>query len=412
METLNDFDHVTLPGNPSLIEKHRSSGEGSSEVRIVRHDHQRTSMLPAQAIQQGHDVVIASRKLAKQDRRVADDFCSGLNIVKNARGAADLRAVSDLQMSCEAGLTGSASFTVTIVDTTPPILTNVPAPIKVEETNPAGTPVTVPLPAATDLVDTKPAVTSDAPALFPRGTTTVTFTATDFSGNKTKATITVTVMDTIAPTTSATPSPGPDAHGWNKTDVTVTLQATDNPGGSGVKQIAISLSGSQTGTNTVAGSSAVVKITAEGTTTLTYFATDNAGNVERAKTLTVKIDKTRPIISGMPAPGCKVSTNNNQNGNNEGGNLIKIATITATDVLSGLVAGSLKVTGTSNQPSNDPQNPQVVITPNGSGGFVVKVLADSSGDNSRVYTLTATASDLAGNTATVTGACTVPNGHE
>ena len=83
-------------------------------------------------------------------------------------------------------------------DNQPPILSNVPAPITVEQTALAGTPVTVPLPTATDNCTTV-TVVSDAPAVFPLGTTTVTFTATDGSGNKATATTTVTVVDTTPP---------------------------------------------------------------------------------------------------------------------------------------------------------------------------------------------------------------------
>jgi hypothetical protein len=88
--------------------------------------------------------------------------------------------------------------TIKVVDVEPPVLHNVPAPIKVEQTALAGTPVTVPLPTATDNCSVVP-VTSDAPAVFPLGVTTVTFTATDGSGNVTKATTTVTVVDTTPP---------------------------------------------------------------------------------------------------------------------------------------------------------------------------------------------------------------------
>ena len=70
--------------------------------------------------------------------------------------------------------------------------------MKVEPTVLAGTPVSVPLPIATDNCSVQP-VTSDAPAVFPLGVTTVTFTATDGAGNVTTAMTTVTVTDTSAP---------------------------------------------------------------------------------------------------------------------------------------------------------------------------------------------------------------------
>lgn len=109
--------------------------------------------------------------------------------------------------------------------------------------------------------------------------------------------------DTTKPSTSATRSVEPNAAGWNKEDVTVKLNATDNEGGWGVKKITYSASGAQTIGNTDAsGSSADVNLNGEGTTTLTYYATDKAGNVEAPKTLTAKIDKTAPTVkSTSPA---------------------------------------------------------------------------------------------------------------
>ena len=109
------------------------------------------------------------------------------------------------------------------------------------------------------------------------------------------------LADAIAPTTTASPSPAANAAGWNKTNVTVDLSATDNAGGSGVKEITYSASGAQTiASTTVAGSSVSgISITAEGTTTLSFFAKDNANNTEATKTLEVKIDKTAPTISDL-----------------------------------------------------------------------------------------------------------------
>src|SRR5262245_63074771 len=64
--------------------------------------------------------------------------------------------------------------------------------------------------------------------------------------------------DTIPPTTTATVSPLPNAAGWNNSNVTVTLTAVDNPGGSGVKSITFDRGhGNPT---TVNGASATVNV--------------------------------------------------------------------------------------------------------------------------------------------------------
>jgi hypothetical protein len=102
----------------------------------------------------------------------------------------------------------TCSAVVTVKDNQPPVISNVPAPITVEQTALAGTPVTVPLPTATDNC-TVVTVVSNAPAVFPLGTTTVTFTATDSTGNTAAASTTVTVVDTTPPTihsVTATPN--------------------------------------------------------------------------------------------------------------------------------------------------------------------------------------------------------------
>ena len=104
----------------------------------------------------------------------------------------------------------------------------------------------------------------------------------------------------IAPTTTAAASPGPNADGWNNGDVTVSLTAADDAGGSGVKEISYSLNGSAP--TIVSGASASITVSQEGTTTLTYFATDNVGNQESPKTLTIKMDKTAPSSQVLPFP--------------------------------------------------------------------------------------------------------------
>jgi hypothetical protein len=89
--------------------------------------------------------------------------------------------------------------------------------------------------------------------------------------------------------------PAANAAGWHRTNVTVALRATDEPGGSGVKSITFSATGAQVIPQaTMTGSTASVPITAEGVTTLSFFATDQAGNAVAPQTLVVRIDKSPP----------------------------------------------------------------------------------------------------------------------
>lgn len=107
------------------------------------------------------------------------------------------------------------------------------------------------------------------------------------------------------------------------------------------------------------------------------------------------------VISGMPPSGCTLWPPNHE--------LVAVADVRISDAQSGILAGSLKVTGTSNEPSAT-GDPDIVITSDGSGGFIVQLRADRLGTgNGRVYTLNATAMDDAGNTATATSTCVVPH---
>jgi hypothetical protein len=107
------------------------------------------------------------------------------------------------------------------------------------------------------------------------------------------------IADTIAPITTASATPAANGAGWNNSDATVTLTAMDNVGGSGVASVTYTLTGAQAGGGSVAGSSTSFTISAEGTTTVAYHATDIAGNTESDKTLVIKIDKTPPTLT-MP----------------------------------------------------------------------------------------------------------------
>jgi len=212
--------------------------------------------------------------------------------------------------------------------------------------------------------------------------------------------------DGIAPVTTAIVSPAPNAKGWNNTDVTVSLDATDLASGildtpvGWVDQLQYSLAGAQPGDpQTVAGHSASFGISTSGVTNVRYFATDAAGNNEATNTLAVRLDAVAPNINGLPAAGCSLWPLSHE--------LRQVAAVSAEDVVSGVA--SLHVTATSSEPS-DPNDPDIVVAPDGSGGFVVKVRAERHGNGpGRIYTLTATTTDVADNVRTMTATCVVPH---
>jgi hypothetical protein len=94
------------------------------------------------------------------------------------------------------------------------------------------------------------------------------------------------VVDKTAPTTNDNAP-----NGWQSGNVTVTLSATDNTGGSGVASTFYKVGAD----SFTAGTS--VALTTEGVHTITYYSVDNAGNAEAEKTATVSVDKTAPTIS-------------------------------------------------------------------------------------------------------------------
>jgi hypothetical protein len=131
---------------------------------------------------------------------VVRDNCSLPSVSNDAPATFPLGSTAVTWTATDAaGNLATATTTVTVVDTRPPLLADVPAPVTVEQESRAGTRVVLGLPTATDICDAAPVVTSNAPAIFPLGRTTVTFRAVDASGNVATARRTVTVVDTKPP---------------------------------------------------------------------------------------------------------------------------------------------------------------------------------------------------------------------
>ena len=152
----------------------------------------------------------------------AADLVDGFVPVKCAPASGSVFALGATPVTCtatDAHANGaSATFLVTVVDTTGPVLT-LPPPIVAEATSPAGAVVTFTA-TALDAV-TGPATVMCLPAAgstFPTGLTVVTCTATDATGHATTGGFQVLVGDTTAPVAQIV-SPSPDA--------LITASATD-----------------------------------------------------------------------------------------------------------------------------------------------------------------------------------------
>ncbi len=100
------------------------------------------------------------------------------------------------------------------------------------------------------------------------------------------------IPDITPPTTTASLFGSTGNNDWYTSDVQVAFTATDNPDGSGVTKTEYGFDNTSWTTYVVP-----IIVNTEGTTAIYYRSIDNAGNVESAKTQTVKIDKTPPSIN-------------------------------------------------------------------------------------------------------------------
>ncbi len=184
----------------------------------------------------------------------------------------------------QAGNSAAGSFQVTVVDTTKPVISNVPSAISSEAAGANGSVVTWEDPTATDSVSGNVAVTCSpaSGSLFAIRTTEVICTATDQAGNSENASFSVSVIDTTAPTFANVPS-------------NVSAVATSGAGAQ-VSYI------QPTATDGVDGHVAVNCLPASGgtfphgSTTVTCTATDNQGNANTSS-FTVVVSNAPPTAN-------------------------------------------------------------------------------------------------------------------
>ena len=180
--------------------------------------------------------------------------------------------------------------------------------------------------------------------------------------------------DGIDPVSTATATPAANAYGWNNTPVTLALAATDERSGNAgplpgwVDDVRYSVAGGPT--VTVPGSAASVPVSAEGITAVTHSATDAAGNAEAPQEAVVSLDFTDPEATGLPGD-CVIWPPNHE--------MVQVAVVGAADALSGVPDGGLSVSAASSDPQN-PNEPDVAVTPDGNGGFAVALRAERRGN--------------------------------
>ncbi len=189
------------------------------------------------------------------------------------------------------------------------------------------------------------------------GLNRVSFYSIDQAGNIEKAQTIEVKIDKTAPVTT---SDAPET--WSKEDVTVKWSATDT--GSGVAKTFYSVNGSEY----VEGSTLTIQ--KEGIHIISFYSLDVAGNREETKTVTVKVDKTAPVLTMNLNEEYKLGT-------------VLPLVYTAIDDLSEIVSEKMIVSG-----------------PNLTTGSELANGASLTLDKPGVYTVTVVATNAAGLTTT------------
>lgn len=182
-------------------------------------------------------------------------------------------------------------------------------------------------------------------------------------------------IDTLPPITTYSPITLPNTNGWYNADVTVNFTATDNL--SGVDFLTIN------GANVPGSTSS--SVIGEGITTISYLATDMAGIAESTKSATVRVDKIAPAVTVSTTPAELAASNK-----------LKLVPViingSASDSLSGIASVVITIT--------DEYGIYNMTVPSFGSTVSLDTYKDRKDADGRLYTIQATATDLAGNQQT------------
>jgi hypothetical protein len=207
-----------------------------------------------------------------------------------------------------------------------------------------------------------------------QGSHTLTYFSVDEAGNIEAANSASVMIDTTAPTTTATLSPNAASSGWYNASTgapTVSLSAVDNSGGSGVAATYYAVDDA-TCQATASGLASCTKyatpftVAAQGTHSLTFFSVDNAGNIEAANSATIKVDTVPPSITAAVTPANPASSGwyNASTG-------APTVSFTCSDAVSGIPTGTCPAAYTFPQGANQSHTASVTDTAGNSSSATV-----------------------------------------
>ncbi|HCY43046.1 MAG TPA: hypothetical protein DHV48_17205, partial [Prolixibacteraceae bacterium] len=233
---------------------------------------------------------------------------SGSGLVNNTTFNVGVTTVT-YTVTDASGNSASCSFTVTVNDQVPPtVITCPPSITQSADAGECDTDVTVAAPVVSDpcneivsVTNNSPYKTSDADAsgTYPVGTTSITWTFTDTSGNTSTCIQTVTVTDSQPPTITCPANVSAIA---TAPDCFVPAIVVGNPVYSDNCDVALlTLTWTKTGATTASGSGLVNSTVFNvGVTTVNYTVTDASGNATSCSFTVTVNDQVPPTVITCP----------------------------------------------------------------------------------------------------------------
>ena len=202
------------------------------------------------------------------------------------------------------GNSASATQTITVVDTTSPVLI-APESIIQEAINHEANPVRIGISEYTDIMEVT-SVTNDAPEVFPLGETIVIWTATDSSGNSASDSQQISVIDTTIPSIIVPNDIHVEIYDKLGVEIDTGISTSDDV-----------IDSQPTVTNDAP------EVFPLGETIVTWTATDCSGNSASATQTITVVDTTAPVVENLDSLTFEATAQN--------ANLVEIPLITASD---------------------------------------------------------------------------------